>query len=144
MKKIITYLKDYFFELDKFIFLLSTVFIALAIFIISLFSCSANKKVQHIQETPACIGEKIKAMASDSNQGYPVSVTRYIYRQRTVYYMVSPCCDKFNIVYDSVCNILGYPDGGFSGKGDGKMPDFKNETNGEKVIWQPAKPNQPN
>src|SRR5689334_4264758 len=33
MKKIITYLKEYFFEPDKFIFLLSSVFIALAIFI---------------------------------------------------------------------------------------------------------------
>jgi len=93
---------------------------------------------------PACLDEKIKAMVSDPNQGSPVSVTRYMYRQQTVYYMVSPCCDKFNIVYDSVCNILGYPDGGFSGKGDGKMPDFKNETSGEKVIWQAEKLNQTN
>ena len=50
--------------------------------------------------------------------------------------MVSPCCDKFNTVYDSVCNILGYPDGGFTGRGDGKMQDYRKETNGEKVIWQ--------
>ena len=114
--------------------------ITVTIFIFSLFSCSANKKVQDVQEMPACLEEKIKAMAADPNQGSPVSVTRYIYRQQTVYYMVSPCCDKFNIVYDSVCNILGYPDGGFSGKGDGKMPDFRKEASGEKVIWQIKRP----
>lgn len=107
--------------------------ITIAIFI---FSCSANKRVQDIKVMPTCLEEKIKAMTSDTNQGSPVSITRYIYRRQTVYYMVSPCCDKFNIVYDSVCNILGYPDGGFAGQGDGKMHDFKKEASDEKVIWQ--------
>jgi hypothetical protein len=50
--------------------------------------------------------------------------------------MISPCCDKYNIVYDSACNILGYPDGGYTGKGDGKMTDFKNEAGEGKVVWE--------
>jgi hypothetical protein len=110
--------------------------ITLAIFIVLLFACSANKKVQGIDEMPACLSAKIKAMASDPKAGSPLSVTRVTYKGHTVYYMVSPCCDKFNVVYDSACNILGHPDGGLTGKGDGKMPDFRKEASNEKVIWQ--------
>ena len=50
--------------------------------------------------------------------------------------MISPCCDKYNIVYDSVCNILGYPDGGFTGKGDEKMIDFFKKATNKKIIWE--------
>ena len=106
------------------------------IFIAFLLACSTNKKGQDIQGMPACLEAKIKAMAADPGQGSPLSVTRYTYRQQTVYYMVSPCCDKFNVVYDSVCNVLGHPDGGFTGRGDGKMPGFKNGATDEKVIWK--------
>ncbi len=93
-----------------------------------------------MQDMPPCLAAKIKAMAADPNQGSPLSVTRFTYKQQTVYYVVSPCCDKFNVVYDSVCNVLGHPDGGFTGRGDGKMPDFRQEATGEKVIWKIDKP----
>jgi hypothetical protein len=75
-------------------------------------------------------------MKSDPHEGSPISVTQYTYKEQKVYYMVSPCCDKYNVVYDSVCNVLGYPDGGYTGKGDGKMIDFHAEATGKKVIWQ--------
>jgi hypothetical protein len=110
--------------------------IRITIFIILLLACSTNKKVRGIQEMPVCLDAKIKAMSSDPNEGSPLSVTRYTYKQQTVSYMVSPCCDKFNVVYDSACNILGHPDGGFTGRGDGKMPDFRKEATNEKVIWK--------
>jgi len=110
--------------------------VTIPIFIILLLACSANRKVQEVQEVPACLREKIKAMTADPSSGSPQSVTRYTYKQQTVYYMVSPCCDKFNVVYDSACNILGHPDGGFTGRGDGKMANFKEEAVDEKVIWK--------
>ena len=108
----------------------------IVIFIVLLLACSSNKKVQGIDEMPACLSAKIKTMASDANAGSPLSVTRFTYKQQTVYYMVSPCCDKFNVVYDSACNILGHPDGGLTGTGDGKMPDFRKEASNEKLIWE--------
>ncbi len=86
-------------------------------------SCAANKKMQASNELPVCFQTIIKTMAAEPN-GSPQSVTSYNYKNQTVYYMVSPCCDKYNIVYDSACNILGYPDGGFTGGGDGKMGGF--------------------
>lgn len=75
-------------------------------------------------------------MSADPHEGSPISLTRYTYREQTVYYMVAPCCDRYNVVYDSVCNILGYPDGGYTGKGDGKMSDFYKEATDKKVIWE--------
>jgi len=39
-------------------------------------------------------------------------------------------------VFDNNCNLLGHPDGGFTGKGDGTLPDFTKETKEEKLIWK--------
>ena len=99
-------------------------------------ACSASKTAQNIRNIPSCLEVKIKTMISDPNEGSPLSVSQYTYKEQTVYYMVSPCCDKYNVVYDSLCNVLGYPDGGFTGKGDGKMGDYYKEATNKKVIWQ--------
>ena len=109
-----------------------------ALFIVS---CSTNRKLHSQNETassdtmPACLQAIVKSMAAEPN-GSPQSVARYSYKAQTVYYLVSPCCDKYNIVYDSACNILGYPDGGFTGKGDGKMLDFATGASGKEIIWK--------
>ena len=101
-----------------------------------LFACAAQKKVVDSTELPACLKAKIDSMTIDPNEGSPQSVTRYTYHLRTVYYMKAPCCDKFNIVFDSACTILGYPDGGLTGRGDGKMTDFFKDAKDARVIWK--------
>ena len=110
--------------------------IPIVLFMAFLVSCASHKNIQKTSELPACLETTIKNMSSDPSQGTPQSVTRYTYKQQTVYYLLSPCCDKYNIVYDSACNILGYPDGGLAGRGDGKMMDFKANVTGGKVIWR--------
>ncbi len=105
-------------------------------FITLLFSCSANKKIKDTSEMPSCLEVKIKTMIADPNEGSPQSVTKFTYKKQTVFYVVSPCCDKYNIVYDSGCNVLGYPDGGFTGKGDENMSDFRKEAKDGKIVWR--------
>ena len=85
---------------------------------------------------PSCLSSKIEIMKNDPSQGEPLSISQYTYKGKTVYYVASACCDKYNIVYDSACNLLGYPDGGYTGKGDGKMSDFYSEAENKKVIWE--------
>ncbi len=115
--------------------------IAIVVFISIMMSCATNKKMQTPNETtsanvvPVCLQSIIDSMTVEPN-GSPQSVSRYHYKNQTVYYLASPCCDKYNIVYDSACNILGYPDGGFTGKGDGKMTDFANEASGKQIVWE--------
>ncbi|MEP6584163.1 MAG: hypothetical protein ABJA90_07840 [Ginsengibacter sp.] len=114
--------------------------LTIILFVALLMSCSAVKKVNTGGEAslenrlPPCLQTIIHDMAAETN-GSPQSVTRYSYKQQTVYYLVSPCCDKYNIVYDSACHILGYPDGGLTGKGDSKMINFKDEASDEKLVW---------
>lgn len=104
--------------------------------VVFLFACAAHKKMEITNELPSCLRSKIDSMSANPNEGAPQSVTRYNYKDQTVYYMKASCCDKYNIVFDSVCNVLGYPDGGFTGRGDGKMPDFFKDAKDGKVVWE--------
>lgn len=84
---------------------------------------------------PTCIKNKIDSFKLKEAHEKPQRVIEYMYKGKKVYYVVMPCCDFFNEVYDDKCNFLGAPDGGFTGKGDGKIPDFFTEVKNEKLIW---------
>lgn len=75
-------------------------------------------------------------MSENPGEGAPQLPATYNYKGQTVYYMVAPYCDKYNIVFDSVCNVLGFPDSEYTGKVDGKMTDFHNEETEGKVVWK--------
>ena len=64
---------------------------------------------------------------------------RCTYNNQVVYYMISECCDKFNYLYSEDHQIICAPDGGFTGKGDGKCEDFSFGKNKCKVIWSERK-----
>ena len=84
---------------------------------------------------PTCIKNKIDSFKLKAAHEKPQRVVEYMYKGKKVYYVVMPCCDFFNEVYDENCKFLGSPDGGFTGKGDGKLPDFFAEAKSEKLIW---------
>lgn len=84
---------------------------------------------------PGCIKNKIDSFKLKEAHERPQRVLEYMYKGKKVYYVVLPCCDFFNEVYDDKCNFLGAPDGGFTGKGDGKIADFFEEAKGEKLVW---------
>ena len=89
---------------------------------------------------PGCMKNKIDSFKIKEVHERPQRVIEYLYKGKKVYYVVMPCCDFFNEVYDESCKYLGAPDGGFSGQGDGKLPDFFKEAKGEKLIWGTAIP----
>lgn len=109
-------------------------FPAIAIFILFA-SCSNTKKVTVQSEVPTCLLAKIQQMTADQSQGEPLYVTMFDYRDKKVYYVAAACCDKYNMVFDKDCNLLGYPDGGITGKGDGSLPNFRQEATNGKAIW---------
>ena len=84
---------------------------------------------------PTCIKIKIDSFKLKEAHEKPQRVIEYVYKGKKVYYVVMPCCDFYNEVYDAKCNFLGAPDGGFTGKGDGKLPDFFTEVKSEKLVW---------
>lgn len=85
---------------------------------------------------PACIQKMIVQYQAEEKQNPPRQVVSYLYKGSTVYYITPPCCDFFSDLYDSSCNLIGHPDGGITGKGDGKIVDFLEQRTAEKIIWQ--------
>mgnify|MGYP006378020033 FL=1 len=88
---------------------------------------------------PTCIKNKLDYFKLKEIHERPQKMIEYTYKGKKVYYVVMPCCDFFNEVYDENCNYLGAPDGGFTGKGDGKIPDFTEQAKLVKTVWEASK-----
>ena len=100
---------------------------------------SLDKLSGNNTDLPTCIKNKIDSFKVREEQERPQRVVEYTYKGKKVYYVVMHCCDFYNEVYDSNCNLIGAPDGGFTGRGDGKLPDFFKEAKDEKLIWKVTK-----
>ena len=85
---------------------------------------------------PPCIEQMITKFSETEKHLRPSKIYRNQYKGKTVYYVLAPCCDNFNELYDAECKLLGNPDGGFTGRGDGKFPDWDAEKKEEKLIWE--------
>ena len=73
----------------------------------------------------------------------PTSLTQYGYKGQVVYYMPQRCCDIFSDLYDASGNIIGHPDGGITGQGDGRVPDFLAERENEFIVWKDERTHDP-
>lgn len=85
---------------------------------------------------PGCIQQMIADYRNQPKQNPPASIYQYDFNGAKVYYVTAPCCDNFNTLYDSNCNVICHPDGGFTGKGDGKCPEFSTAKTNEVLIWK--------
>lgn len=127
------------------------------IFIATLFGCKCSKtsttkenvttetvnkavpdkpKTDSLAELPICIKAMIEKMKTEPVTNPPGKVYSYAYNNNTVYYVPAICCDFFSDLYDDSCKIIAHPDGGFTGRGDGKIKDFAEVKKNEKLIWQ--------
>lgn len=93
-------------------------------------------KKDNLKNIPPCIVEKIQQFKKEPVANPPASVWQYEYKGQTVYYIPPRCCDIPSSLYDSNCNLICSPDGGFTGKGDGKCADFAQTATKEKLIWK--------
>jgi hypothetical protein len=66
----------------------------------------------------------------------PQSIWQYNYNNDTVFYFYMQCCDAFNCLYSKNGVYLCAPNGGFSGGGDGKCPDFLSKATDKKLVWE--------
>lgn len=86
-------------------------------------------------EIPDWLLSLIKRLESEPVSNPPASITRYEYNGQTVYFIPQRCCDIFSDLYDSDGTIIGHPDGGITGQGDGRVPDFFEARTAESVVW---------
>jgi len=65
----------------------------------------------------------------------PRSIWEYTYHDSTVYYLPPQCCDQFSVLYDESGRVIGAPDGGIAGEGDGRCADFMRSKTHERLVW---------
>lgn len=89
--------------------------------------------------TPAWLTKMIAEYASKPVERPPASIYRYDYQGQLVYYVPPPCCDQYSRLFDASGQLLCAPDGGFTGRGDGKCPDFIDRRKNEFLVWQDSR-----
>jgi hypothetical protein len=85
---------------------------------------------------PAWLKEKIIVFGKEKPANPPIKIYSYLYQNQEVYYITSRCCDIPGEVYTSQGKQLCQPDGGITGRGDGKCADFFQTSTNEKLIWE--------
>lgn len=109
--------------------------IAFLSFALALVACN-QKKLAGQPALPPCIAEQINAAEADPAHAKISRVERYQYKGQTVYYIVrAQCYDCMNTVYNEQCVPVCSPDGGFSGRGDGRCKDFATESSAKTQVW---------
>ena len=85
---------------------------------------------------PAWLKVLIDELKAESVANPPAQIIQYTYNGATVYYLPPKCCDIMSVLYDVEGNVLCSPDGGLTGEGDGRCPDFAETATEEVVIWR--------
>ena len=91
------------------------------------------------KKTPACVREMIEKFSSEEVTNPPRKIYKYNYNGKIVFYVPALCCDFFSDLYDMDCKLIGHPDGGYTGKGDGSFSDFNKVKKNEKLIWEDSR-----
>ncbi|MFD1139740.1 DUF6970 domain-containing protein [Larkinella insperata] len=87
------------------------------------------------ETVPDCIQQVIEKIKQEPVWNPPAQVYRYAFKGQEVYYIPPRCCDIPGVVIAN-CDTLCAPDGGFSGKGDGRCPEFSKEAENPMLVWE--------
>ncbi|MGB3047712.1 DUF6970 domain-containing protein, partial [Dokdonella sp.] len=92
-----------------------------------------------VQATAPWLDQLIARFQAEAVANPPRRILRYRYRGQTVYYVPPSCCDQPGILYDETGTQVCAPDGGISGRGDGRCPDFHEQRSAESLIWSDSR-----
>lgn len=91
-------------------------------------------------EVPDWLQQWIADIESEPVTNPPSRIVRYQYLGQTVYYRPPRCCDFPSTLLDSSGTLMCSPDGGITGGGDGRCPDFFASRSAEHVVWRDPRP----
>ena len=89
-------------------------------------------------DVPSCIEREIRQMKRDPVTNPPAAVYQWETEGKIYYYITSDCCDQYNWLYDTSCDVVCAPDGGFTGMGDGNCPQWTG-TISQKLVWRDSR-----
>jgi hypothetical protein len=85
---------------------------------------------------PDCVGHKIQEIMQEPPRNPPAEIWQYKFEGKKVYYIPPYCCDAYSELLDENCRVICAPDGGITGRGDGRCPDFYSKRKNGILIWQ--------
>jgi hypothetical protein len=85
---------------------------------------------------PAWLQTRIQSILATRKRNPIIRVTRYLYNGESVYYESAPCCNQQSTLYDVEGKVLCHPEGGITGRGDGKCSNFQKRRTNEQLVWQ--------
>lgn len=85
---------------------------------------------------PLWLRQHIQSILATPKRNPIIRIVRYQYAGQTVYYESAPCCDQQSTLFDVKGAILCRPEGGLTGKGDGKCANFDKAKTNEQLVWQ--------
>jgi hypothetical protein len=88
---------------------------------------------------PSWINEVIAKEESEPVANPPASLSGCMYKNQTVYYLPPRCCDISSVLFNENGEVICAPDGGFTGGGDGRCPDFFEERKDCEIIWEDSR-----
>lgn len=88
------------------------------------------------QPLPTWLTSLITSLETAPAANPPAFIARYEYRGEAVYFLPPRCCDIWSDLYRADGTILCHPNGGLSGTGDGKCPDFFAARKNEVMVWR--------
>ncbi len=96
----------------------------------------ASQPLNPVDGKPAWMQSLIASIEAEPVWNPPASITQYRYKGAVVYYLASHCCDIPSKLYDANGAVICEPDGGITGRGDGRCDDFLAVRTDEKEVWR--------
>jgi Domain of unknown function (DUF6970) len=103
--------------------------------VLFLFTSVSCNKSDLDSEIPKCIRKKIEAIQNSNVWNPPAKVWKWEDEENVYYHFSADCCDQFSSLYDSDCNLVCAPSGGFAGTGDGNCPNFSGAIT-KTLLWE--------
>lgn len=92
------------------------------------------------EDLPAFVQELIEEYETASDGHSRIEIWQYEYQGESVFYLPLArilCCDVLSVLYSAEGDVMCWPDGGFTGRGDGKCPDFNSRRSEGVLVWGP-------
>ena len=99
-------------------------------------ACGGTRTPVSPEPLPAWITSLIRELESKPPANPPAFIGRYEFKGGVVYFLPQRCCDIPSTVYGTDGTVVCHPDGGFTGAGDGRCPEFFAERKDERIIWR--------
>ncbi len=93
-------------------------------------------------KTPSWLLSKIDSLKAQPVSNPLAEISSWNYKNERVFYIPPYCCDNFGELYNAEGKLICYPDGGITGKGDGRCPDFFDLRKDKQVIWKDNRTNK--